>query len=94
MNATKPYHFITLLDNASVHLDVSDFPVIWQSPYSPDFNPIEKVFGLIKSRMKGYEYTVISLEKIIKEVIKSITKEDVYPFFIHCQKLWRDDNYV
>ncbi len=71
MNYVKPKHYITLLDNASIHgeLSVDNFPVIWQSPYSPDFNPGEKVFALIKSRMKSYEYTTYSLEDIIRRVL-------------------------
>ena len=26
--------------------------IIWNSPYSPKFNPIEEVFGLIKAKLR------------------------------------------
>jgi len=42
-NASRPTHVLFLLDNASVHDSASLPNVIWQSPYSPDLNPIEKV---------------------------------------------------
>lgn len=96
LNHVKPSHLITLLDNASIHgdLTIDKFPVIWQSPYSPDFNPVEKVFGLIKSRMKSYEYTTYSLETIIQQVISNVTAADIQSFFIHCSRLWADKNYL
>jgi hypothetical protein len=93
MNTIKPPHMICQLDNASIHNELSDIKVIWQPPYSPDFNPIEKVFGLIKSRLKGFEYSTFTLENVIKMVISSITADDVRPFFLHCSRLWHDDSY-
>ena len=92
MNILKPKHMIIQLDNASIHGKV-DIPVIWQSPYSPDLNPIEKVFGMIKSRMKGYEYSTDTLQEIIAKVVKGLSPNDIRPFFSHCSRLWNDETY-
>ena len=67
--------------------------LIWQSPYSPDFNPIEKVFGLIKSRMKSHEFSTDTLCGIIEKVIESLTVNEIRPFFSHCSRLWKDELY-
>ncbi len=86
MNQTRPRHMIVQLDNASVHGNVQ-VPVIWQSPYSPDLNPIEKVFGLLKARMKGYEYSTDTLRGIVEKVVASLSITDIRAFFTHCSRL-------
>ncbi len=63
------------MDNASIHNDAAN--VLFQSPYSPDLNPVEKVFGLIKQRMKHEEYSTDSLEDIVTNIVDNISRHDM-----------------
>ncbi len=61
---------VIIMDNASIHknkktreiLERAGHILLYLPPYSPDFNPIEKIFGVIKRKMKNYE---LSLESAI-----------------------------
>ena len=94
-----PRGSILVLDNASIHKDEFITPfmnakgvyVYWQSPYSPDFNPIELVFGWIKKKLKEYEYATELLPAIIEEVMAAIKPKLVASFVKHCRKVWKNE---
>ena len=35
-----------------IDLSIFKLNILWNSPYSPKFNPIEELFGVIKSKLK------------------------------------------
>jgi len=65
--------FKRFIKSERIHKDESPFMnakgvyVYWQSPYSPDFNPIELVFGWIKKKLKEYEYATELLPVIMDQ---------------------------
>jgi hypothetical protein len=63
-------------------------------PYSPDYNPIELAFSVIKRRLRRDERLVAPLWRQVDDtnvythlyhVIYSITAQDAHSFFHHCQ---------
>ena len=66
------------MDNLSAHrskiardrLDELSIPYIFNPPYSPDFNGIESVFSIVKSKIKKAR-----LEKILKGQAVNILHE-------------------
>jgi transposase len=60
MNPYPNRNSVLVLDNARVHhwgriqeiCEANQILLIYLPPYSPDFNPIEKVFSVLKSRLK------------------------------------------
>jgi hypothetical protein len=63
-------------------------------PYSPDLNPIELSFSIIKQRLKREERTLMALSKLpddspvyshLFRTVYSITSEEAQSFFRHCQ---------
>lgn len=58
--------------------------LIFLPPYSPDFNPIEEVWSVVKSVFRKLEAKNIS-EYIhaLKQAIKAITHEKLRGFFRH-----------
>jgi transposase len=89
---------IVIIDNAKIHHDPS-FDSILQSfggrfhylpPYSPDFNPIEKLFAVIKTRAKrDYEFPkddpamivatiTVLLQSVTAEVCRNIIRSSPY----------------
>jgi transposase len=61
MNPFPGRNSIIVLDNATVHhggrlMEICDAAnvLIYLPPYSPDLNPIEKVFSVLKSQIKRH----------------------------------------
>ena len=63
-------------------------------PYSPDYNPIELAFSLIKQRLRRNECLLGSVWREaddtnvyahLYQVVYSITSHEAYSFFHHCQ---------
>ena len=62
MNPFTGRNSVIVLDNAKVHhgsrlaslCDAANFLLIYLPPYSPDLNPIEKVFLVLKSQPKRH----------------------------------------
>jgi len=54
--------------------------VIFLLPYSPDFNPIEELFSMVKKTIKWYERNLqdndITLETIVEIAFCNVTPED------------------
>jgi transposase len=59
--------------------------VIWLSPYSPDFSPIEMMWSKIKTAMRSAKArTREELERALKAALKLITESDCLGWFTHC----------
>lgn len=67
-----PENATIILDNAAFHktpetrkiMDASPFHMIYLPPYSPDFNPIEKLFATLKKR-RQYATKETSLDHLV-----------------------------
>lgn len=54
-------------------------------PYSPDFNPIEKMWSKVKANLrKAKARTQIALEHAVASALKSISAQDAKFWFRHC----------
>ena len=59
--------------------------VIWLSPYSPDYSPIEMMWSKIKAAMRAAKArTREELEKALAAALKLITEGDCLAWFTHC----------
>ena len=55
------------------------------SPYSPDFNPIERCWSKIKTFLRQAKArTVEALIEAIKQALATITGADIHGWFAHC----------
>jgi len=84
---------IVILDNLRVHYDKMSISMIEDTgasvkflpPYSPDFNPIEKMWSKVKERLRSLEArTQTQLSRAISEAFSSITAEDAKGWFFSC----------
>lgn len=59
--------------------------VIWLSPYSPDFSPIEMMWSKIKAALRAAKArTREELEQALDAALKLITEADCLGWFKHC----------
>jgi transposase len=59
--------------------------VLWLSPYSPDFSPIEQCWSKIKSYLRGAKArTVNEPYQALSQAIGLVTKADICGWFKHC----------
>ena len=59
--------------------------VVFLSPYSPDFNPIENCWSKIKEYLRSRESrNPEDLNQAINEAIDLVTDEDIIGWFTHC----------
>lgn len=59
--------------------------VVFLSPYSPDFNPIENCWSKLKEFLRTRESrTYQELDHSITEAINSVTEKDIIGWFTHC----------
>ena len=78
-----------LLDNARIHhslllkayMENNSNKIIYNVPYSPEYNPIEKVLLKIKSKLKNSTHTNNNIKKHILNSFKSITVNDLQHFY-------------
>lgn len=86
---------LLLMDNARIHhaniiknyMKYKSNKIIYNVPYNPQTNPIELVFGKIKSFVKKQFITTLSqLKKEIKNGINMINKTDLTNYFKHSFK--------
>jgi transposase len=84
---------VVVLDNLNVHKasQVEQVAasrgarVLWLSPYSPDFSPIEQCWSKIKTSLRAAKArTREELEKALARAINQITKADIRGWFKHC----------
>lgn len=89
-------HSIAIMDNGSIHHvdEVSELienqagaRLHFLPPYSPDLNPIEKVFGQVKAIMKqnNFLFQASSMPRALLTIaISMITQQDCYAHAHHC----------
>lgn len=59
--------------------------VLWLSPYSPDFSPIELMWSKLKTLCRGRKArTDEMLESVLDWALKQITKQDCRSWFHYC----------
>jgi transposase len=59
--------------------------VLWLTPYSPDFSPIEQCWSKIKAFLRGAKARTNSeLNRALAQAIKLVTKTDIRGWFKHC----------
>jgi len=84
---------IVVMDNLRVHYDQEAIRLIEQCgarvlflpPYSPDFNPIEKMWSKIKSLLRKFEArTQEELSDAIAKAFRTVTPEDANGWFSSC----------
>jgi transposase len=87
MNPFLGPNSILVMDNAAIHhggriaeiCDDADVLLFYLPPYSPDLNPIEKVFSVLKSQLKRHEILTGTAEdaEIIKDFLPSFVTPDL-----------------
>lgn len=59
--------------------------VIWLSPYSPDYSPIELMWSKIKAAMRAAKArTREELDKALATALELVTEADCLAWFAHC----------
>lgn len=59
--------------------------VIWLPPYSPDFSPIEPMWGKLKTHLRKVKArTNTELDRAVAEGLQLITQSDCRGWFKHC----------
>ena len=81
---------IVILDNLPAHrptaireaIEAAGASMLFMSPYSPDFNPIELAFSKIKALLKkAAARTVHRLWDAMRQAIDAVTTQDARSFF-------------
>ena len=84
---------VVVMDNLSAHklkavrakIEAAGARLLYLSPYSPDFNPIEQSWSKLKSYLrKVAARTTATLDKAIAEGLRRISAEDAHGYFAHC----------
>ena len=84
---------IVVMDNLSAHKNAEAISLIqgaraevrFQPPYSPDFNPIEKMWSKVKEFLRvAKARTQEALFHAIAAALKTVTPQDVRGWFISC----------
>lgn len=84
---------LVVLDNLSPHKDDETIRLIEQAgarvhflpPYSPDFNPIEKMWSKVKESLRSAKArTELTLWDAIAEALRQVTPRDARNWFASC----------
>lgn len=84
---------VVVVDNLSVHQDAASREIIealgadlvFLPPYSPDFNPIEKMWSKVKNHLRSAKARTHSgLIEAIGEALSNITGSDAQGYFFSC----------
>lgn len=84
---------VVVVDNLSVHKDTESREIIescgadlvFLPPYSPDFNPIEKMWSKVKNQLRSAKArTQPGLIAAIGEALSTITASDAHGYFFSC----------
>ena len=84
---------VLVLDNLSAHhasrieqvAEGCGATVIWLSPYSPDFSPIELMWSKIKTALRSAKArTREELERAFKAALELVAESDCLGWFTHC----------
>lgn len=82
-----------VMDNAKIHLgeeirvliESVGAKLIYLSPYSPEFNPIENFWSKIKASLRKLKArTYQDLLDAIVDSMSKVTKDDIRNWFAHC----------
>jgi isftu1 transposase len=78
---------VVVMDNASFHksktlkdlFESHNIQLIFLPPYSPDLNPIEKIWGNVKKELRNYfDYSRNLLENLCEVVCKRSVEFEMY----------------
>ncbi len=84
------------MDNVKFHknqatldlLKALGITVVFVPPYSPWLNPVEILFGTVKSMIRDVSANLLALgfqfESIVMDCFNQVTKEQRWSFFRHC----------
>ena len=86
---------VVIMDNASIHnvqsnvqlIESTGAKVIFLPPYSPDLNPLEPVFGKVKTILKENDciFQTSSIpRRLLTLAFTMVTEEDCFNFSKHC----------
>lgn len=84
---------IVMMDNLSSHkarqvrplIERAGAQLIYLPPYSPDLNPIEKMWSKIKALLRGAKArTTEALDKAVADALDAITTGDIKEWFKSC----------
>ncbi len=84
---------VVVMDNLAAHkvkavrekIEGAGARLLYLSPYSPDFNPIEPSWSKLKSHLrKAAARTTAALDKAIAEGLRLISPTDAHGYFAHC----------
>ena len=84
---------MVVADNLSAHKDskakeaieAAGAQIVFLPPYSPDFNPIEKMWSKVKEKLRSIgARTYESLLKAIAIALSSVTSQDAKNWFASC----------
>lgn len=82
-----------VMDNLTAHkaeevrraIEAVGARLIYLSPYSPDFNPIETCWSSLKQYLRSVAArTRDALDKAISDAMNLVTEEDIRNWFAHC----------
>ena len=83
---------VVVMDNLSSHhrasirtlIEARECTLLYLSPYSPDFNPIEMMFSKLKALIRGGGWsTVDTLIDAIGRALQAVTPFDTFGWFKH-----------
>lgn len=84
---------VVVMDNLSSHraqqvrplIEKAGAKLLYLPPYSPDLNPIEKMWSKIKALLRGAKArTRDALEKAVAQALDAVTAEDIKGWFRSC----------
>ena len=84
---------MVIVDNLSAHKDskskeaieAAGAQIVFLPAYSPDFNPIEKMWSKVKEKLRAFEArTYDSLITAIAQALDAVTKNDAKGWFLSC----------
>ena len=83
---------VIVMDNLSSHhrasirtlIEARNCTLLYLSPYSPDFNPIEMMFSKLKALVRGGACTTVdTLMNAIGRALQAVTASDTFGWFRH-----------
>jgi transposase len=88
---------VIMMDNVSFHTkvakDLYDTNFLFVPPYSPEYNPIENCFSVVKGRFRSLMATrskETTIDQCIEQSLESLTPATILNTFQHALKLLKD----
>jgi transposase len=84
---------VLVMDNLAVHkvqrilerIDAAGIRVLFLPPYSPDYNPIEKMWSKVKALVRAAEArTFETIAEAVGKALRKVSREDCHGFFKSC----------